>query len=212
MSTKYPRTPHLETSPGFTPDDEVGGHELAGKIVVAMIKYDGENTTMARDICHARSLDSAPHESRDWVRAYWNNFIRYGFLAIHPHIDRICGENLFARHSIAYDDLASYFYGFSAWTLDNVCLSHRETEQLFRAAEIYMPEVFYVGPFNPALIHEAFVPYAERHEGYVVRNADSFHYDDFSKNVAKWVRENHVQTDDHWMHKAVVPNGTIWRT
>lgn len=24
--------------------------------------------------------------------------------------------------------------------------------------------------------------------------------------VGKWVRANHVQTDDHWMHQAVVPN------
>ena len=26
------------------------------------------------------------------------------------------------------------------------------------------------------------------------------------KNVAKWVRPNHVQTDEHWMWKDVVPN------
>lgn len=37
-------------------------------------------------------------------------------------------------------------------------------------------------------------------EGYVVRISDSFHYDDFSKSVAKCVRAGHVgSTDDHWM-------------
>ena len=35
-------------------------------------------------------------------------------------------------------------------------------------------------------------------EGFVVRNVDSFAYEDFSKNVAKYVRKNHVQTDEHW--------------
>ena len=35
-------------------------------------------------------------------------------------------------------------------------------------------------------------------EGVVVRNAGSFLLDDFSKNVVKYVRANHVQTDEHW--------------
>lgn len=35
-------------------------------------------------------------------------------------------------------------------------------------------------------------------EGYVTRNLDSFHINDFDKNVAKCVRKNHVQTDEHW--------------
>lgn len=34
--------------------------------------------------------------------------------------------------------------------------------------------------------------------GVVIRNADSFPIDDFQKNVVKYVRENHVQTDSHW--------------
>jgi len=44
-------------------------------------------------------------------------------------------------------------------------------------------------------------------EGYVVRRAASFAYEDFQTSVAKWVRPNHIQTDEHWMHKAVIPNG-----
>ena len=35
-------------------------------------------------------------------------------------------------------------------------------------------------------------------EGFVVRNIDSFKYEDFSKNVGKYVRANHVQTNQHW--------------
>jgi hypothetical protein len=35
-------------------------------------------------------------------------------------------------------------------------------------------------------------------EGYVVRNAECYDEYDFSRNVAKCVREDHVKTDKHW--------------
>lgn len=44
-------------------------------------------------------------------------------------------------------------------------------------------------------------------EGYVMRPADAFKLDDFNNNVVKWVRPNHVQTDEHWMNKEVEVNG-----
>ena len=44
-------------------------------------------------------------------------------------------------------------------------------------------------------------------EGYVVRLASSFHYDNFSTSVAKFVRANHIQTDRHWRSQQFVPNG-----
>lgn len=46
----------------------------------------------------------------------------------------------------------------------------------------------------------------ERCEGVVVRLADGFSDEDFSRSVAKWVRADHVQTDDHWKHRTVVRN------
>lgn len=47
------------------------------------------------------------------------------------------------------------------------------------------------------------------HEGYVVRLAESFHYDDFQNSVAKFVRKNHVQTNEHWTKKVIEPNDLI---
>jgi hypothetical protein len=35
-------------------------------------------------------------------------------------------------------------------------------------------------------------------EGIVIRNANMFHSDDFSNNVMKLVRANHVTTTNHW--------------
>ena len=35
-------------------------------------------------------------------------------------------------------------------------------------------------------------------EGVVVRLRNSFHDDDFSKSLLKYVRKDHVSTSDHW--------------
>ena len=39
-------------------------------------------------------------------------------------------------------------------------------------------------------------------EGFVMRNALPFHVSEYSRNVVKWVRKGHVQTDKHWMYAA----------
>ncbi|WP_444997398.1 hypothetical protein [Aliikangiella sp. IMCC44359] len=44
-------------------------------------------------------------------------------------------------------------------------------------------------------------------EGYVIRLEEPFHYSDFADSVAKWVRAEHVQTDQHWMYGEIKPNG-----
>ena len=43
-------------------------------------------------------------------------------------------------------------------------------------------------------------------EGIVVRLADSFMMEDFNKSCVKWVRENHVQTDEHWTRGEIIKN------
>jgi hypothetical protein len=48
-----------------------------------------------------------------------------------------------------------------------------------------------------------------KHEGIVVRNTESFMYDNFSENVAKAVRKNHVTTDSHWMNSKIIKNNII---
>ncbi|MEL7307213.1 MAG: RNA ligase family protein, partial [Pseudomonadota bacterium] len=41
----------------------------------------------------------------------------------------MCGENLYARHSISYNNLPSYFMAFSVWNELNQCLSWQDTKQ-----------------------------------------------------------------------------------
>ncbi|MFE7038084.1 RNA ligase family protein [Streptomyces atratus] len=205
MRTHYPRTAHLPWSPGATSDDvriaDLSG--LTGREVVVTEKLDGENTTLYADGLHARSLDSAHHPSRGWVKALQG---RIG--ARIPEGWRVCGENMFARHSIPYDGLESFFYGFSVWDGEH-CLGWDRTVAFLRELGIPVPPVLWRGVFDTRAEKalRALGPDTGRQEGYVVRPADGFDAPDFGRRVAKWVRPGHVQTDTHWMHASVVENG-----
>ncbi|MYS38537.1 putative kinase [Streptomyces sp. KhCrAH-43] len=202
MRTHYPRTPHLPWSPGATSDDVrmTDLAALAGTEVVVTEKLDGENTTLYADGLHARSLDSAHHPSRTWVKALQ---ARVGPRV--PQGWRICGENMFARHSLAYESLESHFYGFSVWDGDR-CLGWDRTVEFLRSLGIPAPPVLWRGVFDAKALR-ALKPDTGRQEGYVVRPAAGFPAALFGRVVGKWVRPGHVVTDTHWMHAAVVENG-----
>lgn len=204
MRTKYPRTHHLPFSPGATSDDKMlrSCDHFEGREVVVTMKMDGENCSLYTDGFHARSLDSRHHPSRDWV-AQFHAEVGYNI----PQGWRVCGENLYARHSIAYTDLPSFFLGFSVWNELNQSLSWDDTLEMLELLGIQSVPVLYRGPFDEAAIRKLVTTLdLARQEGVVVRITDAFHYDDFSKSVAKWVRPAHVQTETHWMHAAIVPN------
>ncbi len=196
---KYPRTYHLPWSENITDDDRVMEYpsiNFGGKLVVVTEKMDGENTTMYRDYIHARSLDGRSHKSRDWVKNFHSQ-IAHDI----PPGWRICGENMYAVHSIKYDDLDTYFYGFSIWNDKNVCLSWYETEEWFNLLGITSVPVLYEGPYVEEIFQEIEEILDDKtSEGYVVRNAEEFHYKDFRYNVAKYVRKNHIRTVKHWFY------------
>lgn len=205
MRHKYPRTPHLPFSLGRTSDDRVLSSLAAfeGQHVVVTLKMDGENTSLYRDGYHARSLDSRHHPSRDWLKAFHATFAHEI-----PAGWRLCGENLFARHSLAYTDLPSYFMGFSVWNEDNVALSWDDTLECFELLGVTPVPTVYRGEFDEALVRDLAMGLdTTRHEGLVVRLSGPIRYEEFSQSVAKWVRPSHVQTDQHWMQAAIVPNG-----
>ena len=199
---KYPRTPHLPWSPGGTKDDlrTVSNINFEGKEVVITEKLDGENTTLYCDHLHARSVDSRHHPSRDWVKR-----LHAGISHNIPVGWRLCGENLYAQHSISYDSLSTYFYLFSIWDENNICMDWDETIEWSELLELTVPKILYRGVWDENAIRNLNID-TSICEGYVVRLADRFHYDEFSSSVAKWVREKHVMTDEHWMHGEVIPN------
>lgn len=215
---KYKRTFHCPWSPGATSDDKILQDTSCfnGKRVVVTEKMDGENSTLARDYYHARSLDSKDHPSRSWIKQFHAN-IKHDI----PEGYRICGENLYAKHSLGYDNLKSYFYCFSIWDENNWCLSWEDTVEWCKLLGVetvpVLRESFCWNEFTEQYIKAVFDgvdrvfwefdPTVQ--EGYVIRNTDKFHYDDFGENVMKYVRKNHIVTSEHWMHQEVVPNKLI---
>ncbi|MFO0616923.1 MAG: RNA ligase family protein [Polyangiaceae bacterium] len=202
MRTRYPRTPHLPWSEGATPDDVRADTTACfdGRDVVVTEKLDGENTTLYRDALHARSLDSAHHPSRAWIKAYHER-VRGQI----PDGVRVSGENLFAKHALAYTDLESWFYLFSVWEGDH-CHDWDATVAFGARIGAPTPRVLYRGPFDEKKIR-ALPLDRSRQEGYVVRTAEGFAYTDFASHVAKFVRKDHVTTDVHWARAPVLENG-----
>jgi hypothetical protein len=145
-------------------------------------------------------LDSKDHESRHWVKGF-----HAGIKHLIPPGWRICGENMFARHSILYENLESYFLGFSVWNDKNICLDWGSTTKIFSDLGIICVPVIRTTRIIEK-IREDFESNYNEQEGYVVRLASEFKYEDFGRSVAKYVRVNHVQAEDHWMHKKVIPN------
>jgi hypothetical protein len=205
--TKYPRTPHLPWSLGKSKDDEswLTAEPFFKKDIVITEKMDGENTTIYSDgTVHARSLDSQDHPSRHWIKAWakeWQFFL--------PEDWRIVGENCYAEHSIHYNDLASYFLVFAIINEYDICLSWEEVENFCYILGLHtVPVLARTNTLDTTTIYNMQQLVASNQmEGYVVRLADSFPMWELNTSVAKYVRADHVQTDDHWLNKPVKKNG-----
>jgi RNA ligase len=192
----YPRTHHLPWSPGATSDDKIIRNTscFVNQLVVVSEKRDGENTTLYPDgYVHARSIDGTGKEYQSWIIRKWRETCW--------QLDedfRICGENLFARHSIEYDDLTTFFEVFGVFK-GNLCLNWSDTKLFADLLGLKLVPVLYEGMYDEKLIKDLCEKVInDGSEGIVIRNIDSFTTDDFSSNVAKYVRANHVQTNAHW--------------
>ncbi len=191
-------------SPGTTSDDRIlTSHDhFKGQEVIVTEKMDGENTSIYRDFVHARSLDSNHHPSRCYVKQLQGTIgkdIPEGY--------RICGENMYAKHSIPYTNLEDFFLTFSVWR-EKFCTSWDETLEWCELLNIKHVPVLYEGIWDEELIKGLYIPslQSETMEGYVVRLRRGFQYENSAKSIAKFVRKSHVKTDSHWMQQMVVPN------
>lgn len=200
---KYPRTFHLPFSPGITSDDKVISslEAFEGREIVITEKMDGENTTIYSDsTTHARSIDSKYHPSRSWVKNYAASLDLSQWFSY-----RFCGESMFAKHSIHYKNLSSYFYLFNIWD-EKTCFNWKSTKQIAKMIGLDLVPILYEGPYDLLYIKSLANTLRDDQEGFVMRVVDYIHLDQWSIQVAKWVRPNHVQTDEHWMSQSIVKN------
>ena len=205
MRYKYQKTKHLPFSKGLTRGDKVieSLEPFIGMEIVASTKMDGENSSLMSDCTYARSLDSADHVSNHWLKGLWGS-IKHDI----PENWRICGENLYAVHSIHYSELPTYFMVFNIWDENNRCLSWDDTLTWCELLGLQHVPIIYRGIFDENILKKiADELDTEKNEGFVIRITDSFDFKDFQKYTAKWVREKHVKTSSHWKYDKIVKNG-----
>lgn len=215
MSPKYPRTYHFPFSEGATSDDKIATDisGLIGRPIIITEKLDGENSSLEAGGCFARThAHPSTHTSADLLKSFHAS-IKYKI----PKGIQLFGENLFAVHSIAYNELPAYFLLFNVRDLnyqEPVWLEWQEIEMW--AEEIGVPTV-------PVLFRGTFTSEQELkkvirsfmaqpsvcggiREGVVARIASAFVDNDFDKYVMKNVRANHVSTDKHWKNQEIIKN------
>ncbi len=216
QSVKYARTHHLPWSDTIGPDGDHVLRDLSvfrGREIVVTEKLDGENTTLYRTHLHARSLDSRHHVSRGWVKSFHariKHLIPTGW--------RICGESLYALHSIHYRALPTYYVAFGVHDGDKF-LSWDDTVAFCptivdpaNGQPLLTPPVLYRGLWDEKRVKACFSgqsAFGGPQEGYVVRRSEAFAEANFHSCIAKYVRPNHVQSDQHWMLKPVVKNELV---
>lgn len=231
---KYPSTRHLPFSHIGDKDDT--SHNEIEKFLeqplVVTTKMDGSNAMLVKDAdepVRSRRGRKAEHDAFDLLQQrYWNNNV-YGQL---PEELQVFGEWLYAKHSIHYGCSGccedrhkgpklekGYFQVFGVFDTEfNLWLSWEETVKWANQLGFQTVPVINATITNKKSMfnHEweiyeqlptlGEVIVDEGHEGFVVRSKYPFHYGQFSERVGKYVRENHVSTDEHWKHKPTLQN------
>ena len=224
MKTKYRRTMHFQFSPGTTSDDRITDDHsfLENTDIVMTEKLDGQNNSICKYGVYARSHGAFSH--LPWDEQIWNIHAKIKDLLDDDLY--LFGENMYAIHSIEYLELKSYYYLFAV-RKGNEWLSWDDVEfyadlfelptvpLLFKGKtdnvkklvldEIYKPSLLKgYEPLNMSELASSVKIEGKKpiKEGVVVRKATSFieeNEKDYSfTNLLKWVRKDHVKTDQHW--------------
>jgi len=198
---KFPRTGHLPSSRSKSSDDKTVTPETlaylnSGIELCTTEKLDGSNYNMTCERAYARSIDGTNHPWDAYARRIWSR-VRWDL----PENIRLSGESLQGRRSVSYDNLASPFMLFAVWEDDRL-LSWDEMTEWAELLELKTVPLLYRGTsFKEATTVWETAHNEESSEGFVVRDAGSFAYDEYGTHVAKWVRENHVRTDDSFRRR-----------
>eukprot|EP00761_Pharyngomonas_kirbyi_P008618 gb/GECH01008630.1/.p1 GENE.gb/GECH01008630.1/~~gb/GECH01008630.1/.p1 ORF type:complete len:220 (+),score=45.72 gb/GECH01008630.1/:1-660(+) len=208
MPSKYPSTPHLPFSPQVNSDDiklSFGDcSQFTNREVIITEKLDGGNCQLNQRKVYARTTSKeATHPSFGPIKSL---FAEFSYLV--PDNIVLVGENMVGIHSIEYTQLKSYFYLFAVLNKDeDRWLSWDHIQELAEEYEIPTVPVLKRGIFNSMDEIKKFMNETMSQgesslggpiEGFVIRVVDSFSSKQFERNIAKYVRQGHIQTDQTW--------------
>jgi len=201
---KYNRTYHLPWSPGATKDDKRSStiEKLLSEEIIITEKLDGENCGIERGGVYARSHSA-------YTVSPWSREVRILHSLIGKDLPEnlmIFGENMEGIHSIEYENLDSYFYLFGAREDDSRWLSWDEIEEIAYLLDLKTVPVLFRGKVETEkelkeLVDSLLLDSSRlggEIEGCVIRVVESFSNLEFSEKLLKWVRKDHVTTNEHW--------------
>lgn len=217
---KYPTTPYLPFSPQWqSPESAKDDNAYLENIdcflnapIIITIKMDGSNVQMTKELIAARNGTVADHKSFDYLKSLHAQ--KYSYLI--PDDIEVFGEWLYAKHSIHYTEklsLPNYLQIFSIYNMkQRMWGSWNDVKNMSNILNVptvpIIKEEIYKKDWE--LIRDvsniAKDVIKQGHEGVVIRINYPFHYEQFSDHIAKYVRPNHVQTDDHWSAQSITRN------
>lgn len=212
---KFPRTYHLPWSEGASNDDHMlsydqfENHFFETEYVLTE-KIDGQNIVFHNGEVYCRSPNSSftRHPSINYAKTYCARL---------PHFSgRLFFENVSYVHSIEYPKLPTKMFLIggtdihladnnrgpgidteTVWSIDRTIEFAKEYDlvhvPIIHKAKTDVLTLFYNLMGKRIPIHT---------EGYVIRSSNSFDINQYRYNVAKFVRSNHVTTDEHWLETA----------
>lgn len=211
---KYPSTPYLDISPSQDCELILPVRAFVGVPIVVTVKMDGSNVVLTEEKMAARNGKTASHPSFSMLKAR-----HYELAKGTPAGIQVFGEWLYAKHSIHYTGkmaLSNLLQVFAAYDWKRRCWMpwggvKKVAESMGVPTAPILGEMCLAseGKLAALLAGMAAKVIDQGHEGIVVRNVYPFHYGQFARYVAKYVRPNHVQTDDHWSRQKMVPNEVI---
>lgn len=199
--TKYPRTVNLPwsnlTEGELELDKDIEWLRNSKEVIVTE-KLDGQIYSIYKNYSHARSLEDNHHKSASYMKNVIAPAIQYSL----PDNWRVNGEYLYATHSIKYTGLESYFYIHSIFA-DGKVFSWDKTVEYANDWGFPVTPVLYCGKFIDNEIKKCYTGKSTAgvglQEGYVVRDSGFFSVGHWYRNVAKFVRPNHVsQEAQNW--------------
>jgi hypothetical protein len=209
---RYPKTPHWPQSEKLHRDDTYLNDPSAfvGVPVVVTEKMDGGNTCLFNGEVYARSVASPAQDKwfamvkkhHGWKTTQSPDYRNVAFY----------GEDIYGVHSIEYGHIPENetFMLFAVHYPDSLWEGGWDSWQdVMRAATIFDMKTVPIVDRCVFRSEEDITKFFQNEiskpsalggprEGFVMRHESIFAGDQFRERVCKYVRANHVQTDQHW--------------
>jgi hypothetical protein len=216
---KYPRTPHISGSrihPGDEDLNVIAREVLEGRFIVIEEKLDGSNSGISFDADRTLILQSRGHVLTGGLRELQFNLLKrwanHHVAALREILGRryvMYGEWLYARHTIAYNQLPHYFLEFDIFDRESgEYLSTDRRASLISGGPVLSVPVLKTGSIGriDSYIGRSRFSSTDVMEGLYLKQEEA------GRVIGryKYVRPDFLQTvadsDSHWTDRSIEPN------